>query len=312
MPTIWANSAFAGAGDVFETLHSGLTVKLVATPRDELKTCKKTELVSEVFANSDDFDFIPVLDGPSNQLQFVGLFPAADLRKRGIAEGSVSSFYLPIAEEYLIGADASILDFVLQADSHPCQLVVSGAQIVGLVTLSDLQRLPVRAALFALITGFEMSMTDFIKAALPHEKAWMALLKSTRVEKIQQQIARADAKDAFVDALLYTQFCDKAEILKQSVSVDMSNLAFERLLRDFEALRNNLAHANEYAASPDEAKHVCSLVRELVKMRREIRAKSSSSAVRGRPEMARSATSSGQLLRDLSDGGTAATRRALD
>jgi hypothetical protein len=41
----WARPAFAGVDDIFETLHSGLTVKLVSTPRHELKTCKWSELV---------------------------------------------------------------------------------------------------------------------------------------------------------------------------------------------------------------------------------------------------------------------------
>lgn len=274
MPTTWASTIFSGRGDVFETLHSGLTVKLISTPRDELTTCKRSDLVSDVLgANSDDFDFIPVLDDSSSESRFVGLFPAAASRKRGISEGLISSYYLPMAEGHLIGADASILDFIVHADTRPCRLVVSGAQIAGIVTLSDLQRLPVRAALFALITGLEMTMTDFIKATLPKEKMWMALLKPTRLEKIQQQVAIAQNKDAFVDTLLYTQFCDKAEILKQSISVDMSARAFDRLLRHLEDLRNSLAHANEYAQSPDQAKHVCGLVRELVKIRSEIRSK---------------------------------------
>jgi hypothetical protein len=172
----WATSAFAGT-DVFETLHSGLTVKLVSTPRQLLKTCKKTDLVSDVLdTNPDEFDFIPVLDASDDDLSFVGLFHAADIRKKGIVDGTVSAFQLPLAEEHLIGADASILDFVVQADRRPCRLVVSGSQIVGLVTLSDLQRLPVRAALFALVTGFEMTMADLIKAKLPDESAWMAML----------------------------------------------------------------------------------------------------------------------------------------
>jgi hypothetical protein len=176
-----------------------------------------------------------------------------------------------LAEEYLIGADASILDFVIQADTRPCRLVVSGSQIVGLVTLSDLQRLPVRAALFALITGFEMMMTDFIKAKLPDMQAWMSMLKPKRIEKIEQEISIAQAKDAFVDALLYAQFCDKAEIMKHLKPIDISGTALERQLRHFEDLRNSLAHANQYAASPHQAKHVCNLVRELLSMRRELR-----------------------------------------
>ena len=267
----WASPAFAGTGDVFQTLQSGLTVGLVATHRDELKTCKKSELVSHVLnANSDDFDFIPVMDDFGHEPRFVGLFPAAEVRKSCNDDGLVASVYLPLAEEYLIGADASILDFVIQADTRPCKLVVSGSQIVGLVTLSDLQRLPVRAALFALITGFEMTMADFIKAKLPDAQAWMAMLKPRRIEKIQQEISMAQAKDAFVDTLLYAQFCDKAEIMKCLKPIDMSDPAFERQLRHFEDLRNSLAHANQYAASPDQAKHVCNLVRELLSMRHEI------------------------------------------
>ena len=145
---------------------------------------------------------------------FVGLLHATELRKKGIPNGSVASFHLPLTEEYLIGADANILDFVVQADTRPCRLVVSGAEIAGLVTLSDLQRLPVRVALFALVTGFEMTMADLIKAKLPDEGAWMAMLKPTRLDKIQHEISMAQAKGAFVDRLLFTQFADKAEMLR--------------------------------------------------------------------------------------------------
>jgi hypothetical protein len=58
-----------------------------------------------------------------------------------------------LPEENLIGADAGILSFVKGADRRGCRLVMSGAEISGLVSLSDLQKLPVRATvLFALIT----------------------------------------------------------------------------------------------------------------------------------------------------------------
>ena len=108
----WASSAFAGTGDVFETLHSGLTVKLVSTPRRQLETCRKHEQVSVVLGrNPDHFDFIPVLEDPVPQdSRFIGLFNASEARKNGKIEGLVSASYRPLTEEYLIGADASILD----------------------------------------------------------------------------------------------------------------------------------------------------------------------------------------------------------
>jgi len=236
-----------------------------------LKTCKRDESVSDVLSsNKSDFDFIPILDNSRDEDRVVGLFHAADIRRKGITDGSVSSFHLPLTEEYLIGSDASILDFVVQADSQPWRLVVSGSQIAGLVTLSDLQRLPVRAALFALVTGFEMTMIDLIKSKLPDESDWMAMLKPTRLDKIQKEISIAQAKDAFVDKLLFTQFADKAEIVKGLNPTGMHGPTLERQLKDFQNLRDSLAHANEYAASPDQAKHVCGVVRGLLELRREI------------------------------------------
>ncbi|MGO4843671.1 hypothetical protein AB4144_66485, partial [Rhizobiaceae sp. 2RAB30] len=70
--------------------------------------------------------------------------------------------YEALREAHLIGADASILSFVKEADTRPFRLLVSERGIVGLVSLSDLQKLPVRAALFGLVTGLEMAMTDAI------------------------------------------------------------------------------------------------------------------------------------------------------
>ncbi|MBV5269366.1 MAG: hypothetical protein JZU55_04890, partial [Afipia sp.] len=69
----------------------------------------------------------------------------------------------PITEADLIGADAGILDFIRQADFSKFRFLVTGTEISGLVSLSDLQRLPVRAALFGVITHLEMVMTEVIR-----------------------------------------------------------------------------------------------------------------------------------------------------
>jgi CBS domain-containing protein len=272
MSSNWASPAFAGAEDVFETLHSGLTVKLIVTPRHELRTCARDELISEVLdANTAHFDFIPVVENSSQEAHFIGLFHASKHRVNDNIHGPISSSFLPLAEESLIGADASILDFVVWADRRPCRLVVSGSRIIGLVTLSDLQRLPVRAALFALITGFEMTMTDYIKAELPNDDAWIAMLKPQRAEKIQMEMSTGRERDTFVDTLLYAQFCDKAEIVRRLKPNGIGDTALAPQLRRFERLRNSIAHANEYAASPDQATDVCNVVRELLAMRSQLR-----------------------------------------
>jgi CBS domain-containing protein len=262
----WASPDISGTGDVFRALHSGLTVNLIATSLDELKTCAPQELVSDVIdRNPEDFDFIPVVD---ERGRFIGMFDAADQRDRRTL-GTIWQCYAPLTEEYLIGADASILDFVLDADQKPCRLVVSGAKIVGLVSLSDLQRLPARAALFALITGFEMTMADSIRKEHPSDCDWQKFLSKNRQLKIQEEKAKSKAGDSYVDSLLFTQFCDKREILKQQFSDERRDPLGEALIR-IEGLRNNVAHANEYASSPSQAKGACEVVRELLKLRDEL------------------------------------------
>ena len=67
----------------------------------------------------------------------------------------IADYFEPLSEDHLIGADASIIDFVMQAENHPVRLVVSDDEVAGLVSLSDLQHLPVRAAIFTLITSLE-------------------------------------------------------------------------------------------------------------------------------------------------------------
>ncbi len=58
----------------------------------------------------------------------------------------------PLSDANLISADAGILTFVMSADQAHCRLVVDGDRIDAIVTLSDLQKLSVRPAVFLLIT----------------------------------------------------------------------------------------------------------------------------------------------------------------
>ena len=71
----------------------------------------------------------------------------------------------------MIGADASIIDFVMAAHECPTRLVVSGDRVAGLVRLSDLQHLPVRVAIFTLTTSLEIAMAKRIESEWHHENA---------------------------------------------------------------------------------------------------------------------------------------------
>jgi hypothetical protein len=75
----------------------------------------------------------------------------------------------------------------------------------------------------------------------------------------------------YVDIILFTQFCDKKEIVKLQFPT-VRREALGDVLNKIERLRDSVAHANEYASSRGEAKNVSEVVRGLLVLRDELQA----------------------------------------
>lgn len=241
---------------------------MIMTPRNGLLTCSVDENIGEVSSrNSDHYSFIPVTD---ERGQFIGLFDAEPYFGTEPSSGNVRDNFTRLSESFLIGANASILDFIRDADQKPCRLVVSGHQIEGLVSSSDMQRLPVRAALFALITGFEITILDVIRKKFRGERDWLRHLSEGRRSLILSKIEKAKSEDAFVDALLFTQLSDKFDIIQNGFSLKRSKTKLSGEFSKIRKLRDAVAHANDYASSPEKAAGVSVIVRMLFELREEI------------------------------------------
>ena len=244
-----------------DALQRGLTVNLIATARASFATCALDETLSTVVARnrSAGFDFLPVLEPTTGHI--VGLIEIAPFMKGNFPDARVDTRMRPLSEENLLGADATILMFVRDADRQKCRLIVSEHEISGLVSLSDLQRLPVRAALFGLVTYPEIVMASVIRQEFNGTEDWLSRLPDGRRRKLQDEIVRARKDDELVDALLFTQFVDKATIIYKSGQFLKEPDVFEQQYKKIQFLRDHLAHANDYAASPDAAVETCRTVR---------------------------------------------------
>jgi hypothetical protein len=113
-------------------------------------------------------------------------------------------------------------------------------------------------------------MSEVIERAYPNDGDWKRLLSDDRQKKNNKEIEQSHRNDSFVDALLFTQFSDKSEILLEGFQLPESKNALEKL-KQIRLLRNKLAHANEYAASPEQAQRVCAVVRDLLKLAEDVR-----------------------------------------
>ena len=191
---------------------------------------------------------------------FLGLYEAERWFGKEAPCEPIDDDFEPFSESHVIGADASIIDFVMTADKRPTRLVVSGDRVAGLVSLSDLQHLPVRAAIFTLITGLEIAMAKRIEEEWHgNDTGWLELLSEGRQAKLSHEMKAAREKDGFVSAIVFTQISDKATIIRKRKLAPGSGREFDAI-RD---LRNNIAHSNYYAETPEDARRVCGVVRNI-------------------------------------------------
>ena len=265
----WANSGDTGPM-ALERVQRSLTVDMVMTPRANLQTCRRDETASKVAArNTKMFSFLPVVDGEG---RFLGLYRAARWFGRTAPPQPIGDDFEPFSEDVVIGADASIIDFVKSADERPTRLVVSGDRVAGLVSLSDLQQLPVRAALFTLITRLEMRMAERIEQEWGADDAtgWLGLLSEDRGACIQKAVCRAKKEDGFVSEISFSQLADKATIIRKRRLISGTKTSLKRDFNAIVRLRNDIAHANYYAETPQAASNVCAAVRTILRVEKEL------------------------------------------
>ncbi|MCF4098199.1 hypothetical protein [Maritalea mediterranea] len=263
----WANDHDASL-DVLQQVQGTLTVSLIMVPRQDLSTCVQDESAAQIKArNENQYSFFPVVDRHNRVL---GLYNAERWFEDEAPDLPIADDFVRLSEDIVIGADASIFDFVMQADEHQTNLVVSGNQIAGLVSLSDLQKLPVRAALFALITSLEMAMVVAIQRRWPQLEDWISFLSDGRKDMLLSEIGEAKAHDGFVSEIAFTQFSDKADILRKGKLLAPSSAELRKRFKRIRVLRDSVAHANNYAATPTTAKQVCETVRWIYEIKAEL------------------------------------------
>ncbi|MEO8953486.1 MAG: CBS domain-containing protein, partial [Ktedonobacteraceae bacterium] len=143
---------------IFDTtmmgLETGLQVQHIATLERELRTCSIDDSRDCValFADSqfEDFDQIPI----RKEHSIVGVITKG-------CEGSIQNCLHPLDESMLISAQEPLKQIIELMEWPPSyRLVLQGGSIRGIVTRSDLLKLPVRLFAFTCVTHLELLMID--------------------------------------------------------------------------------------------------------------------------------------------------------
>jgi CBS domain-containing protein len=231
-----------GKSNTFENtlvgLSNGLQVWHIAT--FHLQTCAPNEHVTDVLGRFAEFDQIPVKDSGT----VIGV-----LERNGNLGEFVVDQMRRLDDSILVSANEPLLDFIpLMIEVPFYRLVLSGTRIDGIVTRSDLLKLPVRLLGFAMVTHLEQVMMDIISLRLPKDQDWLALLSKDRQEKIKNKQEIYQKKRMDPSLLELTDFSDKRTILTEHLRLGSK---FTNDLSDIKDLRNMIAHAANFA--PGEA-----------------------------------------------------------
>lgn len=253
---------------ILEQIQQRLSVSMIMTPRSDLITCKSNDTVeSVVSANHQEFTWFPVVTGDGRISQVFD----ANLCRGAPREALVSDFCVPIHENVIIGGDASIYEFIDAADKQRFRLVVSGNEVSGLVTISDLQQLPVRVAIFSLITNLEIVLADVITSKYPDDKDWIKKLSPNRQAMLQAAVDRSSKSDLAVSKMVFTQLSDKTALAIKLDLIDLPNVRLKELFYRINILRNEIAHSANFADDEQKASDLCLTVKSIFEIKKRIR-----------------------------------------
>jgi hypothetical protein len=243
----WASLAMGTSGTEFlAAIRSEIRVGLIATPRANLN-CHRKDRWQEVEDDPDlaDFDQVPLINRRGAEIE------AVFIRGTGLVE---------LREDMFMASDAPLISFLESADRQRFRLLLSDRSVSGMVTLSDVQKLPVYSVLFSLLNAVEMVLMDSIRNTCGANKDhWLQYLSKTQQRAIEHNWDKAAKENLAIDRLSCATFGQEIQAAA-GLGLFEDALEYRESLLALAKLRNTVYHAAEFALTPEQAlklpKHV--------------------------------------------------------
>ncbi|MCD4655173.1 hypothetical protein K8T06_14725 [bacterium] len=153
------------------------------------------------------------------------------------------------AEDDLVPETANLIDAVNSlAINRQCFVTILD-RVGAILTLSDLEKPPMRMFLFGLITIGEMLLTSVIRTRYK-DSSWQTYISENRLKKARELQVERKRRGQIVDLVDCLQFGDKGLIVSydEEIRISMgweSRSKARKEIKELESLRNNLAHTQD-------------------------------------------------------------------
>ena len=176
------------------------------------------------------------------------------VRRDELTSGTCGERFHPFTpDDDLVPDTANLIDVVKSLAINQQCFVTILDRVGAIITLTDLEKPPMRMFLFGMITMIEMTMTEVLRRRYP-DNSWQEFLSEKRLDiakKLQEERNRRGQQVELLDCL---QFGDKGWIITYDEKLreklgHTSRKETRNAIKEFETLRNNLAHTQEIIPS---------------------------------------------------------------
>jgi hypothetical protein len=245
-----------------EALERSFHVRLIGTfGRDIVWASPDANATDWLARNCPQFDQFPVRDGEKT----VGVL----IRNGDHGDKRVEQAMVGVRDGLIVSGDMPIADLIPELRSNHFRLVLRGGRIDGLVTQSDLLKLPVRMLLFGLVTHAESSFRSMVLSRYPDD-AWLTELSDDRRQGVTGRMRKLRKAKLDPDLIECTYLEDVIELVKKDPGVPLD---MHEDLESVHELRNPVAHVRAYVNSPSDVRKFVDqfdAVRRCIRMAQEL------------------------------------------
>ncbi len=207
------------------------------------------------------FDVAPVDEAPLKS------FVRRDELEKAHPGTTVAALAEPIDASRMVTADLGLAETLALLENRDFLFVIEGGSVSGLITLSDLQRVPVGMTVLAIILATEAGLNQLIRQHYG-EEGFLEHLSDDRREATRKRYEELKGRNLETDVVDVLFLADRLGLIERVRRFRRalgfgSRERFKEWKDELERLRNTLAHGGTVLDHEPDAHRALALIREV-------------------------------------------------